>query len=174
MTVNRLPVMDDLARIFADEVRLNLLDRRRDGERSTLDDRLAQADDPAVCVDLEKQPAGLDEESLQPGDPDRVASSDRGLAAGSRLGLSLRLHAVECRERALPNMAPRTFRLLRKLAGVSARPIGGNSWKWLVCPDHHCPARERQHRDGGSTGVDRGRRSGSNESPSRLVKTLAV
>ena len=77
VTVDRLPVVDDLARVLADQVGLDLLDGRRDRERAPLDDRLAQADDPGIGVHLEEEPARLDQQGLEPGDPQRVAGSDR-------------------------------------------------------------------------------------------------
>ena len=79
VAVDRLPVMDHLARVFAHQVRLDFLDGGRDGRRPALDDRLAQPDDPGIGVHLQEQPARLDQQGFQLRDPKRVPGRDRGL-----------------------------------------------------------------------------------------------
>ena len=73
VAVDGLPVMHHLARVLADQVRLDLLDRpSRTVMRPALDDRLAQADDAGVGVDLQEQPARLDQEGFQSGDSEGI------------------------------------------------------------------------------------------------------
>ena len=66
--VDGLPVMHHPARVFADQVRRDFLDGRRNRTGAAFQERLAQPHDAGVCMDLEKDPSRLDEESLQPGD----------------------------------------------------------------------------------------------------------
>src|SRR5437773_2652261 len=68
MAINRLPMMDHLARVLANQVRLNLFDRGGTREGSTFRDWFAETDDASIGVDLEEQPARLDQERLQFGD----------------------------------------------------------------------------------------------------------
>jgi hypothetical protein len=65
VAVDRLPVVDDAARVLPDQRRRDLLDRGPDGQRAAFDDGLAEADDPRVGVHLEEEPARLDEERLE-------------------------------------------------------------------------------------------------------------
>ena len=66
--VHGLPVVHDARGVLADQVGLQLRDGRGDGQRAPFEDRLAQADEAFVGVDLEEQPARLDQEGLQLGD----------------------------------------------------------------------------------------------------------
>ena len=75
MAVDRLPVVDDVARILADEVRLDLLDGHGAGSRATLGDRLAKTGDALVGVHPQEEPARTDEEGLELGDADLSAES---------------------------------------------------------------------------------------------------
>jgi hypothetical protein len=81
--IDRLPVVHDPASVLADEIRLDLLHRRRDGERPALGHRLAEADDALVGVHLQEQPARFDEQRLEAGDAD--AALALGLGGSSRL-----------------------------------------------------------------------------------------
>src|SRR5207249_1803256 len=80
VAVDRLPVMDDLPRVLADQVRLDLPDGRLHRLSTALDDGLAEADDVGVGVDLQKQPARLNKERFQPGDPQRIAWPDGSIS----------------------------------------------------------------------------------------------
>ena len=82
--VDGLPVVHDRPRVLADQVGLDLLDRGGDGLGSPLDDRLAEADDAGVGVDLQEQPARLHQEGLEPRDLDALAHA-RPWARGRRL-----------------------------------------------------------------------------------------
>jgi hypothetical protein len=61
-------MMDDRARVFADEIVLKLFDGGGAGFGAAFDDRLAEADDAGVGVDFEEQPAGFDEDGFELGD----------------------------------------------------------------------------------------------------------
>src|SRR4029077_21080571 len=89
VAIDRLPVMSDLAGVFADEVGLDLLDGRGDCFGPTFDDWLAEADDAGVGVDLQKEPAWLDEEGFEFGDGEFAARVDgRGVCGDGDRGPS--------------------------------------------------------------------------------------
>ena len=70
-------MVDDLARVLADEIRLDLLDGGGDGLGPPLDDGFTQADDAVIRMDLQKQPARLDQKRLQLRDLERIFACDR-------------------------------------------------------------------------------------------------
>ena len=97
--VNRLPVVHHGARILAHQVWLNFLDRRGASQGAAFGDRLAQPDDLFhIRVDLQKQPARLDQEGLQLGDSDGVPWPDRRIL-GDLLGACFRQHGHGSRDR---------------------------------------------------------------------------
>ncbi len=51
------PVVLDQARVLADEIVGQFLDRRLDGQRAAFDHRLAPAGDAGIGLDLQEQPA---------------------------------------------------------------------------------------------------------------------
>ena len=65
VTINGLPVMHNIARVFANQIRCDLLHSRGARLRAAFEDRFAKADDSGVRVDFQEEPAGFDEESLQ-------------------------------------------------------------------------------------------------------------
>ncbi len=73
MPVDRLPVVDHVARVLAHQVRFNFPDGRLTRQGAALEKRLAQADDAGIGVNLEEQPARPDEEGFQPGDAQWIA-----------------------------------------------------------------------------------------------------
>ena len=89
MPVNRLPVVHHAARVLAHQVRLDLLDGRGDGQGAPLDDRLPQADDPGVGVNLQEEPPRLDQKGLQLRDLEPILGADRRVASDTRLGIGL-------------------------------------------------------------------------------------
>ena len=66
--VHGLPVMHDPGRVLADQVGFELGDGLGAGQGAALGDGLAQPDQAFIGVDLEEQPARLDEEGFHPGD----------------------------------------------------------------------------------------------------------
>src|SRR5215203_4590132 len=64
-----LPVVLDRARIPADQVAGELLDRGGHRDGPALDDGLAPAGDALIGADRQEQPTGLDEKRFQCGDP---------------------------------------------------------------------------------------------------------
>ena len=83
-------MMRDRARIFADEIGRQFLDGGRDRLRAAFDDRFAQPGDAGVGVNLQEQPARLDEKGFDFGDLEFVADADHRLgvlAAGQALVL---------------------------------------------------------------------------------------
>src|SRR5215475_11734290 len=80
VAIDRLPVMHNGARVFADQVRFHLLDRRGAGKRAAFGDRLAQAHDARVGVYFQEKPARFDQEGFDPRDLDAFAQARaRGL-----------------------------------------------------------------------------------------------
>src|ERR1044071_6649256 len=65
VAINRLPVMHDVARIFADEIRSNLFDGRGASFRAAFQHGFAQTDDSRIGVDFEKKPAWFNEEGFE-------------------------------------------------------------------------------------------------------------
>jgi hypothetical protein len=55
--IHDVPVVLDQERVLADQVVLELVDSRLDGQGPALDDGLAPADDALVGLDLQEQPA---------------------------------------------------------------------------------------------------------------------
>ena len=86
VTVDCLPVVGHRPRILADQVGFQLLDGGGAGPGPALQDRLSPAGDSRVGVDLQEQPAGLHQESLQPGDahefPGACSPGLRGRGSG--------------------------------------------------------------------------------------------
>ena len=80
MPVNGLPVFGDRARIFADQVRLDFLDGFGARQRAAFGDGFAQADDAGVGVDLQEEPARLDQEGLELRDLEIVFRRDGSIA----------------------------------------------------------------------------------------------
>lgn len=70
MAVYGLPVVDDFARVFADEVGFDFLDGRLDGERAAFEERFAESDDAGVGVYFKEYPSRFDEECFEFGDFD--------------------------------------------------------------------------------------------------------
>ncbi len=66
--VNGLPMFSNRARVFADKIWLDLLHCFRAGEGAAFGDGFAQAGNPGVGVDLEKEPAGFHQKGFQFGD----------------------------------------------------------------------------------------------------------
>ena len=60
MSIDGLPVFRNRTRIFADEIRFDLLHRLGAGERAALRNRLTQARNPGIGVDLQEEPARFD------------------------------------------------------------------------------------------------------------------
>ena len=85
MAVDGLPVMDDLPRILADEIRLDLLHGLGAGFGAALEDRFAQPGDAGVGVNLQEQPSRLDEEGFELGDLERILASDGGVLGALRV-----------------------------------------------------------------------------------------
>jgi hypothetical protein len=83
--------VDNPARVFADQVRRDLLDRRGDRSGTPFDDRLAEADDSRVSMNLQEEPSRLDEQGLQLGDPDPISLRDLSSGSASLLGFRLGL-----------------------------------------------------------------------------------
>ena len=110
MAVYRLPVMNHLARVFAHEVRLELLHSGRDGRRPPFDDWLSQPDNPGIGVNLQEQPSRLDEQGFQLRDPKRILGGDRSVARDAVLGL--RLGSVERGQAQTSKEAATTWRRL--------------------------------------------------------------
>src|SRR5215510_4765491 len=80
VAIDRLPVMHNGARVFADQVRFHLLDRRGAGQRAAFGDRLAQAHDSGVGVNFQEKPARFDQEGFEPRNLDAFARGrSRGL-----------------------------------------------------------------------------------------------
>src|SRR5262245_31521557 len=80
VAIDRLPVMRNCARVFADQVRFDLLNRRGAGQRAAFGDRLAQAHYAGVGVDFQEKPARFDQEGFEPRDLDAFAQArPRGL-----------------------------------------------------------------------------------------------
>ena len=85
LAVDGLPVVGGLPRVFADQVRLELLDRGDDRPDAALDRPFTDADDAGVGVHLDEDRAQrVDRDDLDPGDLDRRPWIDEG--AGSRRG----------------------------------------------------------------------------------------
>ncbi len=68
MAIHCLPVVGDRPRVLADEVAFQLPDGSDAGLGPPLDDRLAEANDPGIGVNLQEEPARLDEDCLQSSD----------------------------------------------------------------------------------------------------------
>src|SRR5581483_6411275 len=81
MAIDGLPVMHHLSWIFADEIRLNFLDGFGAGFGPSFEDRLAQSGEAGVGVDLQKQPARLDEKSFELRDFQRFLGRDGSVLA---------------------------------------------------------------------------------------------
>jgi hypothetical protein len=79
--VHRLPVVHDPARILADQVWRQLVDRLGTGQGPPFEDRLSQTNQAIVGVDLEKEPPRFDQECLQ---LDDLHGSSFRLAHGDR------------------------------------------------------------------------------------------
>ena len=60
--------MDNAGWVFADEGGRHLFDGGGNGLGTAFEDRLAQADQPFIGVDFEKEPAGFDEKGFELGD----------------------------------------------------------------------------------------------------------
>src|SRR5687768_15084448 len=69
MTINGLPVMDDVARVFADEVGLNFRHGGCAGFGASFQDWFAEANDSFIGMDFEEEPTGLDKYGFQFCDP---------------------------------------------------------------------------------------------------------
>jgi hypothetical protein len=88
MPIHRLPMMRDRTRVFAHEVGREFFNGRGDGLRAAFNDRFAQPGDAGVGVNLQEQPARLDENGFDFGDLEFVAEADRRfrvLAPGNAL-----------------------------------------------------------------------------------------
>ena len=68
VAIHGLPVMDHPGRVLADQIGFQFGHRLGAGLGPALQDRLAESDQALVGVDLEKEPAGLDQEGFQLGD----------------------------------------------------------------------------------------------------------
>ncbi len=86
VAVHGLPVVDHAPRVLADQVGLELLDRRGAGEGAALEDRLAEPHDPRVGVHLQEEVARLHQEGLELGDRELLARADGRGGRGPRRG----------------------------------------------------------------------------------------
>ena len=84
VAVNRLPVMHHATGILTDQVRLDFLHRLGTRQRAPFGDRLAKPDDALVGVDLEEQPARLDEDRLELRDADAPGPCGLHTLVGTR------------------------------------------------------------------------------------------
>jgi hypothetical protein len=73
VAIDSLPVMCDGARVFANQVRLDLFNRCLASERAAFGDWLAQAVDTGVRMHFQKEPARFDEKRFESGDLDAFA-----------------------------------------------------------------------------------------------------
>ena len=89
VTIDRLPVMHDVARIFADEIRRDLRNRFGASLGAPFGNRFAPADDAFVGVDLEEEPARFHEHRLQLGDP-QLGLEARGISIAVSLATGVR------------------------------------------------------------------------------------
>lgn len=83
----------DCARVFAEQVRLDLFNRRLNRQRTPFEERLAEARDARIGVNFEEEPARLDEESFQLRDLDTLS--------GNRAFGGSRARCLNCRRGAL-------------------------------------------------------------------------
>jgi hypothetical protein len=74
VAIDRLPVMGDIARILADQIGLHLADRLGAGSGPSLGDRLTKTDHARIGMDLQKEPARLDQKCLELGDFDALTN----------------------------------------------------------------------------------------------------
>ena len=92
MAIDRLPVMSDITRILADEIWLHLPDRLGTGSGSPLSHRLPKPDHSRISMNLEKEPARLDQKSLKPGYFDALAPGYAAWRLGNRRGRGIFSH----------------------------------------------------------------------------------
>ena len=84
-----MPVVNHVSRVFADQRRGDLFDRCGAGFGTAFEDWFPQSGDPGVGVDLQEDPPGLHEESLQFRDLEGLTRLDRRIGRFRRVGALL-------------------------------------------------------------------------------------